>query len=72
MGVASPLWMHAIDTAGIRIAHTLPQPQTPVKGFEAATTPKADSAQPTSFVDPGLKSSALGEKAPQTNPGARY
>ncbi len=71
MGVASPLWMHAIDTAGTHIARTLPQPQTPVKGFESASQNKP-SAQGASFLDPALKSAALGQKAPQTNPGARY
>ncbi len=71
MGVASPLWMHAIDTAGTRFARTLPQPQTPVKGFESASQNKP-AAQGASFLDPALKSAALGQKAPQTNPGARY
>ncbi|GAC1359066.1 MAG: NADH-quinone oxidoreductase subunit M [Acidobacteriaceae bacterium] len=39
MGVASPLWMRAIDTAGTSLARALPQPQTPVKGFEPPTLP---------------------------------
>ena len=72
MGVASPFWMHAIDHAGARIARTLPQPQTPVKGFGTVTDRSPAPGQPASFVDPALKSGALGEKAPQTNPGARY
>lgn len=71
MGIASPIWMRAIDTAGTRIARTLPQPQTPVKGFEAAS-PIQPPTQRAPFVDPALKAAALGQKAPQTNPGARY
>lgn len=70
MGVASPFWMRAIDPAGAAIARSLPQPQTPVKGFTAAGSPA--SPQPGSFVDPSLASDALGKKAPQPNPGARY
>ncbi len=41
MGVASPLWMRSIDIAGTGLARALPQPQTPVKGFEAATLGKS-------------------------------
>ncbi len=70
MGVASPLWMRTIDPAGAAIARSLPQPQTPVKGFNAAGSPA--SPPPGSFVDPSLASDALGKKAPQPNPGARY
>ncbi len=72
MGVASPFWMQAIDTAGTRIARTLPQPQTPVKGFETTTRNDQPGDTRTPFVDPALKAGALGKKAPQTNPGALY
>lgn len=76
MGVASPFWMRSIDPTGSRIARTLPQPQTPVKGFESATgrptQPGAVHPQGSSFVDPGLKAAALGQQAPPTNQGARY
>ena len=67
LGVASPLFMRSIDTAGARIAGTLPQPQTPVRGAETtAATPR------TPFVDPALGAAALGKPAPATNPNARY
>ena len=72
MGVASPFWMQAIDTAGTRIARTLPQPQTPVKGFETTTRNDQPGDTRTAFVDPALAAGALGKPAPQTNPGARY
>jgi NADH-quinone oxidoreductase subunit M len=35
MGVASPFWLRAIDSAGVHLARTLAQPQKPVVGFEA-------------------------------------
>ncbi len=71
MGIASPFWMHAIDTVGTRIAQTLPQPQKPVNGFEAAGQSQPIAPRP-SFVDPALKAAALGKQAPPQNPGARY
>jgi len=74
MGIASPLWMRSIDIAGTGLARTLPQPQTPVKGFETEHQADQDkpAAQGGSFVDPALKAAALGKKAPPVNQGARY
>ncbi len=83
MGVASPLWMRSIDITGTGLARALPQPQTPVKGFEASDRsaeqqqrPSAQAGPPpapsTPFVDPALAAAALGKKAPPVNQGARY
>ena len=70
MGVASPFWMRAIDPAGTRIARRSEptSPRRPIEGIDAT----ASTSQNGSFVDPALKSAALGKKAPETNPGARY
>lgn len=46
MGIASPFWMRAIDTAGTRIAGTLAQPQTTVQGAEAAVTDRMEPVAP--------------------------
>ncbi len=83
LGTASPYWMRAIDTAGVRLAATLPQPQRPVKGVEALTSgvgptqcaPIAEGArrgQAAAFVDPCLAAAALGKPAPALSKGARY
>jgi NADH-quinone oxidoreductase subunit M len=63
MGVASPLWMRAIDTFG-----------APTAGFSTSTEPAStvSTVQPGGFVDPALGSAALGKPAPATNKGARY
>lgn len=55
MGVASPFWLRAIDTAGVRLAAILPQPQTPVKGFTEAHIRISDHAP------------AVGDPAPDTH-----
>ncbi len=65
LGLASPLWMQAIDPVGARIARTLPQPQPAVTGFPA------DAAR-SGFVDPALAAAATGKPAPPMNKGARY
>lgn len=40
MGIASPLWMRAIDPVGTHLARTLPQSQRSVSGFQAAAAPE--------------------------------
>jgi len=57
MGVASPFWMRAIDIAGTRIAGTLPQPQTPVKGADPATTASSLRPDPCATASPAPPSS---------------
>ena len=64
LGVASPIFMRAIDTAGTRIADT-PHAVTTIQAPTAAI-------QRTPFVDPALAAAALGKPAPATNPNARY
>jgi NADH-quinone oxidoreductase subunit M len=39
MGVASPFWLRAIDTVGIRLAASIPQPQRVIIGFQPTTSP---------------------------------
>jgi NADH-quinone oxidoreductase subunit M len=72
MGVASPLWMKAIDTFG-----------APTAVLTTAATSQSRTATPAvytdyviaphgTFVDPQLGAAALGKPAPTTNKGARY
>ena len=68
MGVASPLWMKAIDTYGA------PTANVPVT-FEPAAIKHSESETYSSrgtFVDPTLAAAAQHQPAPTTNKGARY
>ncbi|MES2393287.1 MAG: NADH-quinone oxidoreductase subunit M [Acidobacteriota bacterium] len=69
MGIASPLWMKAIDTYGTLVADkpALLEPSN-IKHSESETYGNAA----TPFVDPTLGAAAQGKPAPTTNPGARY
>lgn len=62
MGVASPYWMRAIDVAGTSLARTLPQPQTPVKGFQAESTTISGSIVPSETSVPALDEAAAEAK----------
>ncbi len=62
MGVASPYWMRAIDVAGTSLARTLPQPQTPVKGFQAESTTISGSIVPSETSVPVLDEAAAEAK----------
>ncbi|HVG27405.1 MAG TPA: NADH-quinone oxidoreductase subunit M [Acidobacteriaceae bacterium] len=72
MGVASPLWIRAIDHFSV---HTLevafPVNCAPPNRCGVFSVPAVRSQQP-SFVDPGLAAGALGKKAPATSKEARY
>ncbi|WP_263380079.1 complex I subunit 4 family protein [Granulicella paludicola] len=63
MGVASPLWMKAIDTFGA--------PTVDINTDITMNMSPRPATQPT-FVDPTLASAALGKPAPTTDKGARY
>jgi NADH-quinone oxidoreductase subunit M len=56
MGLASPIWIKAIDTYGV----------------QTANRPIASEAQNGSFIDPALAAAALDKPAPPVNKGARY
>jgi len=58
MGVASPYWMRAIDVAGTSLARTLPQPQTPVKGFETESTVMSGSTAHSETSVPAIDEAA--------------
>ncbi len=51
MGVASPFWLRAIDTAGVHLAGTLRQPQLTVQGFQTAAAVEHEHAVATSEKD---------------------
>ena len=67
MGIASPLWMRAIDTFGATTAGS-------TSAVSAASAVYTDTivAKPASFLDPTLGAAALGKPAPTVNQGARY
>ena len=86
MGVASPLWMRAIDSYGVRteaIAATASNCAPPAHcvvrswigtGVPSSVSTENPSATPpaASFVNPTLAAAALRRKAPPLNKGARY
>ena len=74
MGVASPIWMRAIDRFGVVAASrsTLPFTQDCAATRDNPAGSSAEASSRSSFVDPCFAADALGKPAPTTNPGARY
>jgi NADH-quinone oxidoreductase subunit M len=83
MGVASPLWMKAIDTYGTATAgvtQTLSPKEITLEELEglvnagkiSSVTITTQQSQSNGFVDPSLAAAALSKPAPTTNKGARY
>ena len=77
MGVASPVWIKAIDTYGVQTAN---RPTTSgIARISLSATcgtlpcvPQASGNQTGSFVDPALAAAAVNKPAPPVNKGAQY
>ena len=71
MGVASPLWMRAIDTYGAPTAN-VPVNFAPNDLKHSESETYSSAVKPTVFVDPNLAAAAQHKPAPTTNQGAHY
>ena len=68
MGLASPIWIKAIDTYGVQTAN----PSTVSAAVALKHNETNNNLQNRSFVDPALAAAALNKPAPQVNKGAQY